>query len=439
MVSALDKLKASLQTKYGEESAMSPNEMPHKGVVSSGSLSLDYMLGTFGIPRDIVMEIGGKPGVSKSTMSLSIINNVLKLEYERALKYSRVHKAAKKGELNDYDVAMFDRAYNRQEEDLHVFDEEGADKKNRIIDNYSLTEKECDYARKNIMRGAVYLDLEGRFDANWAKRFVDNDFLNDCVIVVRNDSMEEATDVYRDAVKTKRVAVVVVDSIGGAPSKQVVDKSSEKGSVGGNSGPVTRFANFADGLSTKYTCLTICINQVRDDMTGYHGYITPGGWGLKHACSIRIELKRKTQAGWTLYDIEPGTQNSEYECGFKVAANLRKTSVGRKGQACDFYFYTHDCKYGKAGFDRANEIINLAILSGQIEEVGKGYFKSKYWDKKIHGRDAVVAKVLSDEKIFSALYDDMKNRLYQGGIDGALSTFDEETGETIDLQTGEIS
>lgn len=438
MVSALDKLKATLQTKYGEESAMSPNEMPHKGVVSSGSLSLDYMLGTFGIPRDIVMEIGGKPGVSKSTMSLSIINNVLKLEYERALKYTRVHKAAKKGELNDYDVAMFDRAYNRQEEDLHVFDDEDADKKNRIIDNYSLTEKECDYARKNIMRGAIYLDLEGRFDANWAKRFIDNKFLDDCVIVVRNDSMEEATDVYRESVKTKRVAVVVVDSIGGAPSKQVVEKSSEKGNVGGNSGPVTDFSRFAEGMSSKYTCLTICINQVRDDMSGYHAYITPGGWGLKHACSIRIELYRKNREGWTLYDIENGTQNSKYECGFKVAANLRKTSVGRKGQSCDFYFYTHDCKYGKAGFDRANEIINLAILSGQIEEFGKGHFKSKYWDKSIRGHDALVAKVLGDDKIFSALYDDMKKRLYKGGIDGALSTFDEETGEKIDPKTGEI-
>lgn len=269
MVSVIEKYKASLQSRYGEESAMTPENMPKKGVVSSGSLTFDYMLGTFGIPRDIVMELGGKPGVSKTTMSLSIINNVLNLEYERALKKARVEKALKNNRINDEDYAIFDLAYRRQQEELHVFIGDGAEEKNKLVDDYPLTQAEKDSVRTNKMRSALFLDLEGRFSPDWASRFIDKKFMETNLLVVRNDTMEEATDVYRDMVKTKNFAVVVVDSIGGAPAKQVVEKSSEKSSVGGNSVAVTAFSKFADNLSSKYTCLTICINQVRDDMTGY--------------------------------------------------------------------------------------------------------------------------------------------------------------------------
>lgn len=439
MVSVIEKYKASLQSRYGEESAMTPEDMPKKGVVSSGSLTFDYMLGTFGIPRDILMEIGGKPGVSKTTMSLSIINNVLNLEYERALKKARVEKALKDKKINDEDYAIFNIAYRRQQEELHVFIGDGAEEKNRIIDDYPLTQAEKDFIRTNKMRSALFLDLEGRFNPEWASRFIDKKFMESNLLVVRNDTIEEATDVYREMVKTKNFAVVVVDSIGGAPTKRVVDKSSEKGNVGGNSGGVSDFSKFADNLSSKYTCLTICINQVRDDMSGYRAYITPGGWGFKHACSVRVELKRFNKEGWVFKDKIPGT-TVEYECGFKVAANLRKTSIGRKGIACDFIFYTNDCVYGKAGFDRVNELINLAVISGQITKRG-GWYSSKYFGdsrKRINGDRALAKFLLSHQDIFDKLYEDMKTKLNSGEIAGALSEFDDLSGERIDTETGEI-
>lgn len=454
MVSALQKLKANLQSTYGDNSAMTTDEMPYKGVVSSGSLRLDYMLGVFGIPRDIVMELGGEPGVSKTTMSLCIINNVLKLEYDRALMRTRVDKAVKKGALSDDDRILFDVAYRRQQGDLHVFTGQDADKKNKLLDDYELTQREIDSTVDNTMRDALFLDLEGRFSPEWAARFIDKRFLEKKLLVVRPDTIEDATDIYREAVGRGIFAVAVVDSIGGAPTKQVADKSANVSDFGGNSKPVTRFADFAAPMSSKHTCLTICINQVRADMSGYHSYITPGGWGLKHACSVRIELKRKASPepkpgekknsgnipkkdDWVLWDVEPGTNGSMYQCGFKVSARLRKTSVGRPGQACEFYFYTHDCKYGKAGFDSARELVSLAVLCGDIEQSG-AWFTSKYFKGAIQGVDKLVKTILEDKDIFDALYKDMSDRLHQGGIEGALTTFDVDSGYDINEETGEL-
>ena len=439
MVSALDKLRASFQDRYGEESAMVPSEMPKKGVVSSGSLSFDYMLGTFGIPRDIVMELGGKPGVSKTTLSLSILNNVLCFEYERALKMARAEKALKDHKLSNEDFDVFELAYRRQEGDLHVFTGKGAEDRNRLIDEYPLTAAEEDSVRVKKMRSVAFLDLEGRFDPDWASRYIDRRFLETNFLVIRNDTIESATDAYRELVTSKAIAAVVIDSIGGAPSKRVFEKSSEKGDVGGNSAGVSEFAKFAENLSSKYTCLTIAINQVRDDMSGYRAYVTPGGWAFKHACSLRVELKRSNREGWVFKDTLPGT-TVEYECGFKVAANLRKTSIGLKGVACEFIFYTHDCVYGKAGFDRVNELVHLAVLSGQIKKRG-GWYSSEYFgeNKRLNGEKSVAKFLLSHEDVFDRLYEDMKARLNSDdGIDGVLTEFDETSGEKVNPVTGEI-
>lgn len=441
MANALDKLKASLGSKWNDgKTVFRASELGDKGVVSSGSLCLDYMTGVFGIPRNVVIELAGKPGVSKTTMSLCIINNVLELEFERAKMRCRLEQAIEDGKLEKYELDWFDsQGWDKQLGDLHVF---GEQEKNDILDSYELNSK---YMQKayDISRGAIYLDLEGRFDSNWARKYIRQD-LFDKVLVVRNDTIEQATDAYCEALRSNAIAVAVLDSIGGAPTDRTFWKSAQIGNVGGNALGMTRFAGFAENMSSKYTCLTICINQVRDDLGGYNRLITPGGNAIKHAFSLRIELKRKSSE--VVWDVEPGTKESMYECGFLVHARLHKNSVGRSGQACQFWFYTNDCKYGKAGFDRAREIVNLAILSNVIDKGNAGYYRyDSFPNGRIHGYDATVRYFLDNHDAYNKLYNEMKYRLRNGGIDGATETFDvttglapgEEPSEPVDVQEQE--
>lgn len=428
MTSALDKLKASLGSKWSDgKTVFRANELDDKGVISSGSLLLDYMTGIFGIPRDAVIELAGKPGVSKTTMSLCIMNNVLRLELERAKMRCRCEKAEQDGKFTNNELKWFDEnGWNKQKGNLHVFPEQ---EKNDVLDNYPLDDK---WTRKayEMSRGAIYLDLEGRFNRNWAAKFIDKD-LFDKVLVIRNDTIEQATDAYCEALRSNAIAMAVLDSIGGAPTDRTFWKSAQTGNVGGNALGMTRFAGFAENMSSKYTCLTVCLNQVRDDLSGYNRLITPGGNAIKHAFSLRIELKRKNAE--TLWDVEPGTTESQYECGFIVHARLHKNSVGRAGQACAFAFYTSDCRFGKAGFDRAREIVNLAVLSNVIEKGNAGYYRSEYFPNgRIHGYEATAKFFVDNKEAYTKLYKDMSERLHKGGIDGATETFEVNSDDTLE-------
>ena len=118
-------------------------------------------------------------------------------------------------------------------------------------------------------RGALYLDIENRITPEWMERFVEEP---ERVIVAKPDSMEQATDMYMQAVRSGLIGMAVVDSIGGAPTERVMDKSASVGDFGGNSLAVSRFAKFASTLSGKYNVTTLGINQIRDDLSGYRRY-----------------------------------------------------------------------------------------------------------------------------------------------------------------------
>lgn len=417
MVDALTRLKASLGAKYGENSVFTPNDMPEKGVVSTGSLSMDYMTGRMGIPRDCVIEFAGNPGCGKSTTSLSIVNNVLNLELSRSRMRVLAEKAARSGKLTPDDMKTFNRAYSRQDYDLHVF---GDDRKNALLDG-KLSDRDEQLAFDGC-RNALYVDLEGRFDQNWASRFIDRRFLESKFLLIRNDTIEQATDAYTECVRTGDFAVAVIDSIGGAPSKQVFEKSAERGNVGGNAAGVTRFSQFAENHASRYTCLTIGLNQVRADMEGFHRLITPGGWAWKHACSLRIELLRRPKEVFWAHEGVDG----QFICGYTVHARLHKNSVGRSGQECQFDFYTADTpEYGKAGFSPYTEAVNLAVMAGIIEKGGAGWLR---YDSFPNGRVQGVARaaeyLMAHEDVFQALREDVRDRLINGRIEGAVRSFD---------------
>lgn len=420
MVNALDRLKASLTSKYGENSVFTPDDMPRKGVVSTGSLSMDYMTGRMGIPRDCVVEFAGEPGCGKSTTSLSIINNVLSLELSRARMEVLAERAARSGKITPDELKRFQRAASRQEFDLHIFDDP---KKNALLDG-KLNQRDEDEAFDRC-RNALYVDLEGRFDPTWASRFIDRRFLDHKFLLVRNDTIEQATDAYTECVRSGEIAVAVIDSIGGAPSKGVFDKSAEKGNVGGNAIGVTRFSQFAENHASRYTCLTIGLNQVRADMEGWNRLITPGGKAWKHACSLRIELRRRPNNPDENYWAHEGRDGS-FQCGYKVHARLHKNSVGRSGQACEFDFFTADTpEYGPAGFSPYTECINLAVMADIIEKGGGGWLKyDSFPNGRLQGTTRAVAYLRDHQDVFEALREDVRNKLTHGQIEGAVTSFD---------------
>ena len=154
---------------------------------------------------------------------------MLCLELDRSRMRQRMLKMASEGKLSDDDKAAFERAWEGNVADLHVLSDP---KLNERLDTLKLDAKR-ERAALDESRGAIYLDLEGRFNRRWASRYIAPE-LFDKLLVVRNDTIEQATDAYAEALRSGAVAVAVLDSVGGAPPDRVFTKFAQSGNVGGN-------------------------------------------------------------------------------------------------------------------------------------------------------------------------------------------------------------
>lgn len=267
-------------------------------------------------------------------------------------------------------------------------------------------------------RFALYIDIENRLTPDWVESFVDD---MDRVLVVKPDTMEQATDMYREAVTTGEFCVAVLDSIGGAPTQRVTGKSAEKADVGGNALAVGRFARFSQTLAGKYDCLTIGINQIRADMGGWNRLVTPGGKAWEHAVSLRIELKKGREK---VFDKING---EELQVGYPVVAKIHKNSLAAPFRAARYWFYNVPSKYG-FGVDAVHELSNLALLTGVVEQRAQGsFFHETFEGGKIRGRAKVLDFFTENKEAFEQIREEVLDKL-KDGVAGIARTFDEDTG-----------
>jgi recombination protein RecA len=237
------------------------------------------------------------------------------------------------------------------------------------------------------------------------------------LILLWPDSAEQSTDMYTDCVKSNAISVFMYDSIGGSPSQRVTDKSATVGNIGGNALAMTRFAQFASIYSSKYNCLTICINQIRDDMGGYNRLTTPGGHGLKHAYSLRVELKPGKDKFYDEIDGE------KVQVGYNVVAKIIKNSLAPPYRAAHYLFYFTPCKYG-FGIDTLEETIRLGILTDVIHQGGRWYNHPSLPEGKVGSRDILIDCIRSDQALQDKIVSDILERLKKGNVQGISTTFD---------------
>jgi len=219
------------------------------------------------------------------------------------------------------------------------------------------------FLTKDPTRFAAILDLEHKTTADWAIQHLGQEMWDNQVLYAQPDFMEQATNMYVDIVSSGLVQFVLFDSIGGAPTKAATEKEAEKVQVGGNAGAVTKFSRLASTYSAKYNCLTFCVNQVRADMEGFRRHMTPGGHGFKHACVLRIKLRKSTQD-----KVEAVVNGEKMVVGHKIFASIVKNQLAPPGRTAWWWMYhVATPEYG-FGIDTMDEIVRLAILTGVIKQ-----------------------------------------------------------------------
>lgn len=362
------KLQTELATKYGEKAAMFVSDMPKGEYVSSGSLSLDFALGTGGFPTNRALEIAGGEGTGKTTIGLLAMANF-----------------------------------------LDAFPD----------------------------KGAVILDLEHKLSDEWVRKLIGEDRA-ERVILLWPDTIEEATDMYVQCCEGGLVSYILLDSIGGAPTQRVFNKSAESGNIGGNALGVTRFAQFASVMSSKYNVCTVGVNQARDDMTGYNRHITPGGRAWKHACVARIQLKQGKGKFFAKVDGE------DLQVGYSVVAKIVKNQMAAPYRVAWWPFYNIETEEYGFGIDRLSEISRLSLSVGVVEQRGAWYYHDELPGGKIksqarlldHLKDHEDFRELLAKQTIDAVAERGLSAVAPSGSQGDITEDDTESGPLEDIFLG---
>lgn len=258
-------------------------------------------------------------------------------------------------------------------------------------------------------RGALIMDLEHKLSPDWVRTLVGDDRM-ERLIYVQPDHIEQATNVFRQAVTSGQICIAVLDSIGGAPTIRRND-NAEVASYGGNSQGVGEFGRTAAALSAKYRCLTIGINQTRADMEGYHRMNTPGGKAWKHAVILRIQLKRSTRE-----TVEQTINGEKITVGHAVYAKVVKNQLNAPGRTAMWWFYNVPTDEYGFGVDTLDEVVRLGILTRVIHQSGGWYTHpalpaDKKGDHKVNGLSALKKVIYADEALKQTLVSEILTRL----------------------------
>lgn len=250
-------------------------------------------------------------------------------------------------------------------------------------------------------RGALILDTEHKLDSDRIRQLL-GDERRKRLVVTYPDHIEEAQDIYThpSLVSSGDIAIVLLDSIGGSPTKAVGEKSAEEGDFG-NAKAVTRFARIAQGMAHKNECLTIGINQMRENFKpNDHSLNTPGGRGWKHACMLRVYLR----TGKGRINILMGSDI--VAVATTVAGRVYKNHLGGiEGREFSYWFYNTAYDGKPVGVDQAEEIERLAVATGVITRNRGWYYHDALPGGKVNGKDKLSTTLNADDALRKTLAD----------------------------------
>ena len=149
------------------------------------------------------------------------------------------------------------------------------------------------YQKMEGARKVLWVDAENTLDAVWATKLgVDIESL--VLYGVKNECAEEVFNFVCESIETGEVGLVVIDSFPVLESKSDLEKSLvDTGRVGGISTALTRFSNRVEKIAQANQCTVIGINQIRDTVNSMFPQThTPGGRAWRHNASIRLEFRK---------------------------------------------------------------------------------------------------------------------------------------------------
>ena len=215
------------------------------------------------------------------------------------------------------------------------------------------------------------------------------------LIIVQPDYGEQALDIVEKLIDDGHVGLIIVDSVAALIPKAELEGEVTDMQIGLQARMMAKSMRRLSPALKGSQAVVMFTNQLRDKIGGFTGFMgpqtsTPGGRALKHAASVRIEIKKHQQ-------LKTGTKAIGFMAGIKVIKN-KVAPPFRDVEVPLIYGY---------GYDERLDLINLALSCRAITKkssifyiknkpIGDGWrecYKFIVSHKRVH--EFVLAKVTS--------------------------------------------
>lgn len=254
---------------------------------------------------------------------------------------------------------------------------------------------------KTEKRRVCFVDAENTFDVDWATKLGVK--VKDLLLIKPQEQYaEQIFEIMKTVIETGEVGLIVLDSVAQLVSKSAFEEDIEKKQYGGIAMSLTKFCNIVVPLLGKYNCMCIMINQVREDLNNpYNEFITPGGRGFKHNCSVRLMFQ---QGNFIDVNNKELTRGAENPAGNLVKVKIEKSKVCRSDRRVGFYTLNY-----LSGIDYISDTIDVLMQLGAILQRGSYYdiinpeTGEVLYEEKIQGKPNLIKVIKENKDLYKKL------------------------------------
>jgi recombination protein RecA len=240
----------------------------------------------------------------------------------------------------------------------------------------------------------AFVDAEHAFDPAYARA---TGVRTTELLLAQPDSGEQALDIVDSLVSSRKIALIVIDSVAALVPQAEIDGSMTDNPIGLQARLMSRALRKLTSSVSKTNTTLLFVNQLRFKIGVMFGSpeTTPGGNALKYYASQRLDVRRV------------GKVTAEE----KVVGNRTRVRVVKNKCAQPFEEAEFDIRWG-SGVDIAADLLDTALAVGLVSRNGSHYV---YQSKGIgQGRERARATLLESSELRGALLQETMGLLWSG-------------------------
>ena len=238
---------------------------------------------------------------------------------------------------------------------------------------------------------AAFVDVEHAFDPEWARKIGVN---VDELIFAQPDYGEQAYEIVEMLAKSRKVEVILLDSIAAmAPKAEIEGTLEDNNAIGAQARLNSQALRRIKGILSETKCTLVCVNQIREKIGVMFGSpeTTPGGRALKFYASVRMDIRR----------------TGSFKVGDDIVGNTTKVTFKKNKVAPPFTVAEFNITFGKDsypiyGVDPYSSLLEMAKTKKIVTNSGSFL---KYGEISLgNGLGNSAMTLATDPNLFQKLY-----------------------------------